>query len=79
MLENLFLFYFILLAAPKRKTNKQTEITLAGTPQQLWPITASPDTNKKKQEILKNTAIQEKLQLHTTSYWRRQGRITITF
>ena len=28
-----FLFYFILLALPK--TNKQTERTLAGTPQQL--------------------------------------------
>ena len=71
MLANLFLFYFILLAAPKRKTkltNKKKR-TLAGTPQHLWPITASPDTNKKdkKQEILKNTAIQEKLQLHTVS------------
>ena len=30
----------ILLASPK--TNKQTERTLAGTPQQLWPITAGP-------------------------------------
>ena len=35
----------ILLFSPK--TNKQTERTLAGTPQQLWPITAGPDTNKK--------------------------------
>ena len=62
------------------KKNKQTERTLAGTPQQLWPITAGPDTNLKKgQEILKNTAIQEKLQLHTTSYWTRQGISTITF
>ena len=27
---------------------------LAGTPQQLWPITAGPDTNKKKKkEIFK--------------------------
>ena len=30
----------ILLFSPK--TNKQTERTLAGTPQQLWPITAGP-------------------------------------
>ena len=36
--------FFVLLAAPKKK---QTERTLAGTPQQLWPITAGPDTNKK--------------------------------
>ena len=46
------IFYFFLLASPKKKntskqTNKQTERTLAGTPQQLWPITAGPDTNKK--------------------------------
>ena len=54
---------------------------MAGIPQQLWPITAGPDTNlkEKKQEILKNTAIQEKLQLYTTSYWTTQGASTITF
>ena len=70
-------FFFVLLASPKKK---QTERTLAGTPQQLWPITAGPDTNtKNKREILKDTAIQEKLQLHTTSYWTRQGTSTITF
>ena len=39
-----YLFYFISFA---KKKNKQTEKTLAGTPQQLWPITAGPDTNKK--------------------------------
>ena len=42
--------FFLLLASPK---NKQTERTLAGTPQQLWPITAGPDTNKKKPRNLK--------------------------
>ena len=44
-----FLF-FILLASPKKnnQTNKQTERTLAGTLQQLWPITAGPDTKKNK-------------------------------
>ena len=31
-----------------KQTDRQTERTLAGTPQQLWPITAGPDTNKKK-------------------------------
>ena len=42
--------------------------------------TASPDTTKKKkQEILKITAIKEKLQLHTTSYWTKQGTSIITF
>ena len=42
-----FIFIFILLASPKKKTqtNRQTERTLAGTPQQLWPITVGPDTN----------------------------------
>ena len=41
--------------------------------------TASPDTTKKKQEILKITAIKEKLQLHTISYWTKQGTSIITF
>ena len=43
------LFYFISFAQKKnlKKTKEQTERTLAGTPQQLWPITAGPDTNKK--------------------------------
>ena len=30
------------------KQNKQTEGTLVGTQQQLWPITAGSDTTKKK-------------------------------
>ena len=34
--------FFILLASPER--NKQTERTLAGTPKQMWPITADPDS-----------------------------------
>ena len=45
-------YYFISFA---KKTNKQTnkqnkqiERTLTGTPQQLWPITAGPDTYIKK-------------------------------
>ena len=42
-----YLFYFISFA---KKKNKQTEKTLAGTPQQLWPITAGPDTNKKNKK-----------------------------
>ena len=32
----------ILLLLFSPKTNKPTERTLAGTPQQLWPITAGP-------------------------------------
>ena len=36
----LHIYLLLLLASPKKKTNKQTERTLAGTPQQLWPITA---------------------------------------
>ena len=42
----ILLFYFINFA-PKKQTNKQTERTLARTPQQLWPITMGPETNKK--------------------------------
>ena len=44
----LVLFYFISFKQTNKQTNRQTERTLAGTPQQLWPITAGPDTNKKK-------------------------------
>ena len=41
MPEERALCLFILLASPKKtNTNKQTERTLAWTPQQLWPITA---------------------------------------
>ena len=37
----LFLFYFFyFISFAQKKKNKQTEKTLAGTPQQLWPITA---------------------------------------
>ena len=43
----ILLFYLINFAPPKKQTNKQTERTLAGTPQQLWPITVGPETNKK--------------------------------
>ena len=41
---------FFISFAKKKQTNKQTERTLAGTPQQLWPITAGPDTNKKNKK-----------------------------
>ena len=36
------LLYFYFISFAKKKTNKQTERTLAGTPQQLWPITVGP-------------------------------------
>ena len=42
----IILFYFISFA--KKQTNKETERALVGTPQQLWPITAGPDTKNKK-------------------------------
>ena len=45
---SLSILFFISFA--KKQTNKQTERTLAGTPQQLWPITAGPDTNKKNKK-----------------------------
>ena len=41
---------------------------MAGTPQQLWPIKAVPDTNKKiKTKNIKKHSDTRKLQLHTTS------------
>ena len=79
----LFYFLFLIISFAKKQTNKQTnkqkERWQGHRPQQLWPITAGPDTNKKRQEVLKNTAIQEKPQLHTTIYWTRQGTSIITF
>ena len=70
-------FLIIIISFAKKQTNKQTERTLAGTPQQLWPITA--DTKRKRKQILKSTAMQEKVQLHTTSYLTGQGTSTFTF
>ena len=63
------------------KTNKQKERWRGHRNSLAWPITTGPDTNKKKKKkkYLKNTAIQEKLELHTTSYWTRQGMSTTTF
>ena len=46
-ISGILLFYFINFAPKNKQTNKQTERKLAGTPQQLWPITVVPDTNKK--------------------------------
>ena len=48
-------FYFILflfykLHQKNKQTNKQTERTLAGTPQQMWPITADLDAKKSKKK-----------------------------
>ena len=43
----IFIDFFFISLAKKKQTDRQTERTLAGTPQQLWPITAGPDTNKK--------------------------------
>ena len=62
------------LTSPKQnkteKTNKQTERTLAGTPQQ--PCVANYSEKKK---FLKNTAIQEKLQV----IGRDKGRALLHF
>ena len=74
------LFYFISFA---KKTNKQKERwrgrrNSCGQLQRAR-ILLLQIIIKKKQEILKNKVIQEKLQLRTTSYWTRQGTSTITF
>ena len=42
--------------------------------------TASPDTTKKKKKRnTKNHSDKRKLQLHTISYWTKQGTSIITF
>ena len=63
---------FILLASPKKQTNKQKErwqghCNSCGQLQRAWIL-----IKKIKTRNIKNTAIQEKLLLHTTSYWTRQ-------
>ena len=75
------LFYFINFAPQKtnKQTNKQKERWQGhrnSCGQLQWVKIL---IKKSKQEILENTAIQEKLQLHTTSYWRRQRKSTVTF
>ena len=75
MLEERALCLFILLASPKKKnkqTNKQTERTLAGTPQQLWPITAGLsgrkyfDNHNNKKDRFKNDFLSLKhLEMYT--------------
>ena len=35
-----FISFYVISFAKNEQTNKQTERTLAGTSQQLWPITA---------------------------------------
>ena len=57
---------YFLLASPKKeqtnKQNKQTERTLTGTPQQLWPFTNKKTRNIKKHgNARKTTAIDNKL------------------
>ena len=65
--------YSILLASPKNKqTNKQKE-RRQGHRNSCGQLQQARILIKKKKEILKKTAIQEKLQLHTTSYWTRKG------
>ena len=79
------IFIIFLLASPKKKkntskqTNKQKERWQGhrnSCGQLHWVKIL---IKKSKQEILENTAIQEKLQLHTTSYWTRKRKSTVTF
>ena len=71
-----FCFVFFLLASPKKQTNRKN--IGRGHRNSCGQLQRARILIKKKQ-ILKETAIQEKLQLHTTSYWTRQGTSTITF
>ena len=74
-------WYFLLASPKKEQTNKQkkqTEGTLTGHRNSCGQLQRAGILIK-RQEILKNTAIQEKLQLYTTGYWTRQGTSTITF
>ena len=71
MLEERALCLFTLLPSPK-KTNKQTERTLAGTPQQLWPITVGLsgrkyfDNHNNKKDWFKNDFLSlQRLEMYT--------------
>ena len=81
-ISGIFYFFFISFAQKKntsKQTNKQKERWQGhrnSCGQLHWVKIL---IKKSKQEILENTAIQEKLQLHTTSYWRRQRKSTVTF
>ena len=83
-ISGIFYFFFISFAKKKKtqankQTNKQKERWQGhrnSCGQLQWVKIL---IKKSKQEILENTAIQEKLQLHTTSYWTRQRKSTVTF
>ena len=64
------LSYFILLALRKKQTNEQTEECWEEHCNSCSKLQWARILIKKisKKEISKNTAIQEKLPLHTTSY-----------
>ena len=62
------LFYFIINFARKRDTATA-----------VANYSGHGYAKKKNNNNKKNTAIQEKLQLHTTSCWTKQGTSTITF
>ena len=49
-------YYFISFA---EKKYKQTERTVTGTTQQLWPFTAGTETNKKTRNIKKHSDIRK--------------------
>ena len=71
----LFLFFCFISFAKKKKQKELWQ----GHRNSCGQLQRARILIKKKQEILKDTAIQEKLQLHTTSYWTRQGTSTIKF
>ena len=75
----LVLFYFISFKQTNKQTDKQKERWQGHRNSCGQLQRARILIKKKKQEILKSKAIQEKLQLHTTSYWTRQGTSTVTF
>ena len=52
---------------------------LAGTPQQLWPITAGPDTNKKKKKkeiFKKHTDTRKTTGIHNKLLDETRDRLT---
>ena len=75
-------FIIILLASPKKKTNKETnkqKERWQGHRNSCGQLQRARILKKIKTRNIKKHNDTRKLQLHTTSYWTRQGTNTITF
>ena len=81
LLKCLFYFYFISFAKKKNKQTNRKKECWQGHRNCCGQLQRAQILIKKikKKKKLKNSAIQEKVQLHTTSYLTGQGTSTFTF